>query len=500
MQQQDAASIARLRALVAASGRVAAVPGLPEQARAWQRELPAVRRDLDRQARLLARPRLWPDTLGALAGTAGRVARTAAPDAPLALLTAAAAASGLPIAPPSSSRATIERAQRLVRASGPAYVKLGQFIASSQGLLPDAWVEAFAWCRDDAPRLPDGVARAVVERELGPDALVDLDDEPLAAGSIGQVHTARLPDGRKVVVKVRRPGLRRRFQRDVETLSLVVAGADRWVPAVRSANLPGFVELFAHLSLHELDFRLEALNAVEAAAVVEHAGIDTVTVPLPCPGLVTDRVLVMPFVDGVPYDRVAEVEGGVDGERLLHTAIHAVLASTLLYGVSHGDLHAGNVLVPAPDRFNLLDYGICARLGAVQRASLIRYLAAFATADSDGQVDALVAFGAFEGADLSRLRRELAAEIEALERRDGGEVTYDRLGVTLGRLLRVFAANRFTMPAELVLFFKNLLYLSSFASAVGPEVDLLDAVVGVVRELAEAHPEEFAAAELEQAG
>lgn len=59
----------------------------------------------------------------------------------------------------------------------------------------------------------------------------------------------------------------------------------------------------------------------------------------------------MPVVDGVPYDQVQEV----DGELLLHTAIHAVLASTLLYGASHGDLHAGNVLVPAPDRFNLLD-------------------------------------------------------------------------------------------------------------------------------------------------
>lgn len=147
-----------------------------------------------------------PDTLGALAGTAGRVARTAAPDAPLALLSAAASASGLPVAPPSSSRATVERAERLVRASGPAYVKLGQFIASSRGLLPDAWVDAFAWCTDDAPRLPDGVVRSVVERELGPDALVDLDDEPLAAGSIGQVPTAWLPDGTRVVVKVRRPG------------------------------------------------------------------------------------------------------------------------------------------------------------------------------------------------------------------------------------------------------------------------------------------------------
>lgn len=480
--------------LVAASPRVAAEPGLAEQVQGWQLSLPAVRRDLEREARELARPRLWPDTVSSLAQTVWRVLGAAAPDAPVTLLTLAAASAGLPVAPPAAGRATVERAQRLVRASGPAYIKLGQFIASSQGLLPDAWVDAFAWCRDAAPPLAPGVAQQIVLAELGADAVADLSAEPLAAGSIGQVHTGHLADGRRVAVKVRRPGLRRAFRRDVETLALVTATVDKVLPAAQSANLRGFVELFAELSLQELDFRLEALNSAEAAAVLDHAGTDAVQVPLPITGMVTERVLVMPFVDGVPYDRAAARFGAaLDGLALLRTALHAVLESTLVHGVSHGDLHAGNVLVPAPGRFNLLDYGITSRLSGPQRQHLVAYLVAFAGDDAAGQVRALTSFGAFgTSTAVATLERELQDELDALRRRDAGAVTFDRLGATLGRLLGVFARNGFSMPKELVLFFKNLLYLASFASSIAPEADLFEEVTGVVLELAAAHPETFA--------
>lgn len=475
--------------LVAASDRLAAEPGLVAQARTWQLDLPAVRTRLEREAAALASPRVWPDTVGSLVTTVWRVVGAAAPEAPLTLLTLGAASVGLPVAPPDAGAGTIRRAQKVVRAGGPAYVKLGQFIASSDGLLPAEWVEAFAWCRDDAPPLAPGVAEAVVTAELGPGA-VELDPEPLAAGSIGQVHTGRLPGGRRVAVKVRRPGLRRAFRRDVETLALITASADRLLPAVQSANLRGFVRLFAELSLQELDFRLEAWNSVEAAAVLDHAGIDAVQVPLPIPGMVTPRVLVMPFVEGVTYDRAAAHLGSaLDGRELLRTAIHAVLLSTLVYGVSHGDLHAGNVLVPGPGRFNLLDYGITSRLTDAERESLVRFLVGFATGDAAAQVAGLTAFGAFDASeDRDRLEAELQVEVDALQRRDEGAITFDRLGSTLGRLLRVFARNGFVMPTELVLFFKNLLYLGSFARGVAPEADLFAEVTAVIGEVVAAHP------------
>ena len=201
MSRSDAPPLPSLPALVAASPFLAERPGIAREARGWEVELPRVRREIAREAAALARPRLWVDTIGALAQTGLRLATTAAPDAPYLLLAAAGSAVGLPIAPPAATDGALQRAERLVRAGGPAYIKLGQFIASARGLLPDAWVDAFAWCRDEAPPLRSGVAARVVLDELGPDSDLEwLDDEPLAAGSIGQVHLGRQRDGPEVVV------------------------------------------------------------------------------------------------------------------------------------------------------------------------------------------------------------------------------------------------------------------------------------------------------------
>ncbi len=462
--------------------------------RAAAHDLEHVRRQLEREAAALARPRLWPDTIGALATTAWRVAATAAPEAPFHLLSAAAAASGLPIAPPQASERAIDGAQRLVRAGGPTYIKLGQFIASADGLLPPEWVRAFAWCRDDAPPLPDGVARAVVDRELGADAgLAWFDERPLAAGSIGQVHRARLADGRAVVVKVRRPGLRRRLRSDVEALALAAVAAQRLHPAVAAANLPGFIELFAQLALQELDFRLEALNLTQSTAIFAARGLDYVRIPQPLDGLVTERVLVMEEVAGVSYDK-ATLATPQDGERLLQLAIRGVLETTILDGLFHGDLHAGNVLLDADGGFALVDFGICGRFDDRQRAGLVRYLLAFAAGDAEGQVRAMQHFGAIPpDADVRAIGAQLQVALDRLDSRVDGAVTFDRLGDTLGRLLRVLAANGFAMPKDLVLFFKNLLYLGSFAAAVAPRTDLFAQITALLGAIGEEHGAALAA-------
>src|SRR5205807_10091363 len=114
--------------------------------------------------------------------------------------------------------------------------------------------------------------------------------------SIAQVHAARLPDGREVAVKVRRPGLRRQFEADVRAMALVAAFGDHRSSAVRAANAKGFVELFAQLVLEEMDFRLEALNMVEVGLASEDAGMfNALRIPRPIPDLVTRRVLVMEY-------------------------------------------------------------------------------------------------------------------------------------------------------------------------------------------------------------
>jgi ubiquinone biosynthesis protein len=482
-----------LGALLMTSRWAAAEPGLVEAASEWQRSLPTVRRALDAEAAALARPRLWTDTIGSLAATGLKVLTAGAPDAPLALLSAAASAVGLPISPPSSSYAIVNRAERLVRGGGPAYIKLGQFISSSRGLLPDAWVEAFEWCRDEAPPLAPGVAEQVVREQLGDQQHLvrDFDDQPLAAASIAQVHRARLHDGRQVVVKVRRPGLRRQFRTDIESMALVAAITERFSASARFANLTGFVELFAELCLAELDFRLEALNLVELAVAFGEAGIDYCLVPHPMPELVREGVLVMEEVPGVAYDKARATYGSrLRGDKLLTLAIQGVLETTLLYGLFHGDLHAGNVFIDGGDRFALVDFGICGRIDAEQRAALVRFLLAFADMDARAQLVALEPFGAIPpDADIDALAIPLQAEIERIDPRAGNQLTFDQLGEVIGRVLRILSASGFRAPKDLVLFFKNLMYLSSFTASIAPDADLLAQIEPVMRHLTSKYPE-----------
>lgn len=451
--------------------------GLAGDAALWLTKAPDRRAHLARRARRLATPSLSRKTIGAVGKTAGRVLRAAGPNA---LAEIFDSASG-------SRRArAVESARQLVEAGGPAYVKLGQFIATARGILPDEWVDAFEWCRDEVPPLAPGTAERVIRRAFGRPAsevFASFDPVPLAAASIAQVHAAQLHDGTDVVVKVRRPGLHRRFEADIRVMALLGGVAERTLTEARMANLSGFVELFAEIVLEELDLRLEAVNIVDLALASEHAGQAHVAYPRPIPGLVTHNVLVMERMAGVRYtDALRTYPGKVDGAKLLRLAIQGVLEQTLIYGMFHGDLHAGNVLIASDGGFSLVDFGIVGRLDAEQRASLVRFMLGFGQGDIRAQLDAMREFGAIpDGADFDALAAELelyAEEAMQLQFRAGG---LDAVADALGRIIRVLARAGFIAPKELVLFFKNLLYLNGFAAAVAPDVNLIEEIEPVFR-------------------
>jgi ubiquinone biosynthesis protein len=150
---------------------------------------------------------------------------------------------------------------------------------------------------------------------------------------------------------------------------------------------------------------------------------------------------------------------------------------TLIYGVFHGDLHAGNVLIDGGDSFSLVDFGICGRITAEQRASLVKFMLAFAAMDAHGQLVALTDFGALPaGADLTELASQLQLELDRIDPQMGSGLTYDQVGETLSSVLRLLTESRFRLPKELVLFFKNVLYLTSFTAAIAPDADLLSQI------------------------
>jgi ubiquinone biosynthesis protein len=260
-------------------------------------------------------------------------------------------------------------------------------------------------------------------------------------------------------------------------MALLAAFGERRSDAVRAANASGFVELFAELVLEEMDFRLEALNMVEVGLASEDAGmLDAMRVPRPIPGLVTPRVLVMEYLPGTRYtDAAGHFEEGVDPARLIRVGIQGVLEHTLVYGIFHGDLHAGNVFLEPDGRFVLLDFGIVGRLDERQRAALVRFMLGVGTFDVRAQLEGLRDFGAIPlGTDID----SLTATLEALEAEQPHPdvVTHEQIVDGMGRDMRVLVAHGFRLPKDLVLFFKNLLYLNGLAATLAPDLNLLGEV------------------------
>lgn len=480
--------------LLEASESIHERPGLAEFARLWLQWAPAARAETAIEAAELARPSLSPASLRAVGRTGARAARAAAPGLAADVKLIAAERSLDPAV-------ALRHVQEVVKAGGPTFVKLGQFIATAQGLLPTEWVEAFDWCRDTVPPMPAGMVEQIFEDTFGVEVdavLDDFDPVPLGAASIGQVHTARLPDGTDVVVKFRRPGLREQFATDLRAMALAASAAERASRTIRAANLPGFVELFARMVLEEIDFRFEAVNQIELALASEAAGHDYAAYPRPVPHLVTENVLCMTRVVGVPYDRALETYPDVvDGERLLRLAITSVLEHTIVYGVFHGDLHAGNVLISPEGDFGLIDFGIAGRLDASQRAAAVEYLFGFAANDTRQQIRGLRRFGAVPAdVDVDALAAEVEAALDAIDPAllaRAETMSVDQLGQALGVVVRVLTSHGFRLPTELVLFFKNLLYLNGFAAALAPDTDLFGQIQPVFGYFTERYPTEIAA-------
>ncbi len=378
---------------------------------------------------------------------------------------------------------------------GPTYIKLGQIIASGDGVFPPELVAEFKWCRDQVTPEPWPVVEKVLREELGgplASVFASVEQTPLAAASIAQVHAATLRDGTPVVVKVQRPSVSALVHQDLAVMAWLAPHLVGRIPVAALANPPALVELFAETIVEELDFRLEAENMLDVAMTFAALDQREFVVPRPHPTLVTRRMLVMERLSGFHF---GDVEGmraaGIDTEAVVRAGMIGFLEGALFYGIFHGDLHGGNLFVLPSGKTALLDFGITGRLTEAKRLALLGLVVGASNADIPAQVAALRDLGAFPG----ELDVQHVIDVLGLDRPpiDPTALTADELVAEMQHSMKTLLGIGARLPKELMLFVKNLMFLDGAIATLAPDLDLFAEVEAIALLFAAKHGERIMA-------
>ena len=276
--------------------------------------------------------------------------------------------------------------QRLARAlqdAGPSFIKFGQALASRSDLLGEEVAADLAELQDRLPPFPFEQVRATIQAEFGkpPETLfTSFDREPVAAASIAQVHFAVDPEGRKLAVKVLRPGIESAFARDLDLFFWIAERIEANVPALRRLRIVESVTTLAEAVAVEMDLRFEAAAAAELAE--NFAGDPSFHVPAVDWMRTGRRVLTTERVSGIRIDQRDSIRAaGHDPRATLTRAANAFFQQVFRDGFFHGDLHAGNLFVRDDGSIAAVDFGIMGRLDRATRRHLGEMLLAFLRRD-----------------------------------------------------------------------------------------------------------------------
>jgi predicted unusual protein kinase regulating ubiquinone biosynthesis (AarF/ABC1/UbiB family) len=257
---------------------------------------------------------------------------------------------------------------------GPTFVKLGQMIASSPGMFPAPLADACLRTLDDVPPFPTDEARRIVADDLGAridDVFKSFEEVPLSAASIAQVHGCVLLDGRDAVLKIQRPHIADRMNRDLRILYRIGRVIDRFETG-HLMNAPGIIEDLHQVTNEELNFAFEAHRQTQFRDNIHAFGDNQwITAPEVYWDHCGPRVICMERMRGIPMDRFDELEErSIDGELVLRRGVKVWMEAALVHGPFHGDVHAGNLWVLDDGRASYLDFGIMGVLPPDHRDAL----------------------------------------------------------------------------------------------------------------------------------
>ncbi|MCB9913897.1 MAG: phosphotransferase [Planctomycetes bacterium] len=355
---------------------------------------------------------------------------------------------------------------------GPTFVKLGQVLASRGDLLPPEYLEELARLQAGVTPVPFEELRAQLTEDLGaaPEAVfTDLELEPLAAGSIGQVHRASLPDGRRVILKVRRPGIEKKIRGDLRLLERLADILEQEVVELRRFRPRMVVRHFARTLKAELDFSVEGRNALRIAR--DMRDFPDLVIPEVFLEYTSTRLVVQEYVHG--HTAAAWIRGdhppGLDPQRIASMGADVILKMVFVDGFYHADPHPGNVLFLDQGRVGLLDFGMVGRVSEERRAQFVMLLGAVLDRDEDAIVDTLLEWSDGGETDLDALSQDCS---DFLDRYTGRELQDLDVAGMLQDVTRIVRENDLVLPADVAMLIKVFVTLEGLGRRLDPAFSL----------------------------
>ncbi len=386
---------------------------------------------------------------------------------------------------------------------GPTYVKLGQLLSTRPDLIPEPYLKALESLQDDVEEIPYSEVQKIVEEEIGQrisKAFESFEVQPLASASIGQVHLAVLRSGKKVAVKIQRPGVRKNFIEDLDTLKELTDVAVKHNKTAKKYAVDEILDELRFILLNELDYVKEAENLIALGENTEK--YPKIVIPQPVEGYSTSKILTMDYIDGQKITSISSISRiETNYKSLVDELVAAYLKHIIFDGFAHADPHPGNVHLTKDNRIALMDLGMVAKFGPDLRENILKLLIAISKFNGEETANVLLKMSDYDkNADLVGFRKEINRIVLDSQHKTAKDLQTGRLLIQMNK---VAAEKGIKLPVELNILGKILMNMDQIVAVLTPEYDLQRAIERNVEKLMqkkmvqELKPENFFAQALE---
>jgi predicted unusual protein kinase regulating ubiquinone biosynthesis (AarF/ABC1/UbiB family) len=365
-----------------------------------------------------------------------------------------------------------------LEALGSTFIKLGQILSTRPDLLSPPYLDALSRLQDSVEPFSFETIEQIISEELGvrlSNAFEEFEPEPIAAASLGQVHRARLRDGRRVAVKVQRPDIKESIVEDLDILDEIAGLVDQHTEIGKKYAFQQMLHEFRRTLLEELDYRQEANNLERLGESLRE--YERIVVPKPVADYSTALVLTMDFVHGTKITEISPlVRTETDCRALAEELLKAYLDQIVLEGFFHADPHPGNILLTDDGTLALIDIGMVARLDPSVQERLLKLLLAISDGRGYEAAERVIEMGTrLEKIDEPRFKRQVGDLVSRYRNADMRDLQIGRIVLELAR---ISGANGIRPALELTILGKTLLNLDDVGRSLAPEFNPNEVIRG----------------------